>query len=94
MESFHTVKPLDTETLQEIFDNYHVVATAEEHGLIGGLGSSVAEWLASQRYDKSRLLMFGTSDEFMHKIGSQAYARTHFDLTPEKMSEAVLAAHI
>lgn len=40
-----TVKPLDVETLLEWAEKTRAVVTAEEHSIIGGLGSAVAEAL-------------------------------------------------
>src|SRR5260370_581330 len=48
VESFHTVKPLDEQTLKEVLNLYPLVAVAEEHSRIGGLGGDIAEWLAAQ----------------------------------------------
>lgn len=42
----HTIKPLDVETVTEIAAKTGAVVTAEEHSIIGGLGSAVAEVLA------------------------------------------------
>ncbi len=91
VESFHTVKPLDTETLSEVFSKYPVVAVVEEHGRIGGLGGGIAEWLAAQDGPRGKLLEFGTDDAFMHEIGSQQYARRKFGLTPENIANQVAA---
>jgi transketolase len=41
----HTLKPLDTETICELADRTGAVVTAENHSVIGGLGSAVAEAL-------------------------------------------------
>ena len=40
-----TLKPLDQEFLEKAFSKYDLVATIEEHSLLGGLGGAVAEWL-------------------------------------------------
>ncbi len=87
--SMHTVKPLDKELLSDTFDKFKLVATIEEHSILGGLGGSVAEWLADKA-KKARLLRFGTNDSFMHKIGEQAYARKYFGLTPESITKKIL----
>lgn len=93
VESFHTVKPLDGRRLEELFANYRLVATVEEHSVLGGLGGSVAEWLARQeRGTKGRLISFGTADEFLHEIGSQTYARGRFGLTAENIARRTRAA--
>ena len=39
----HTIKPLDTETILKSAAKTGVIVTAEEHSIIGGLGSAVAE---------------------------------------------------
>ncbi len=91
VESFHTVKPLDTDRLKEVFGRYPLVAVVEEHGRLGGLGGSIAEWLASQDGLRGRMLSFGTDDTFMHEIGSQEYARRRFGLTAENIAEKVSA---
>ena len=41
----HTVKPLDTEFILKAVKKAKCVVTAEEHQIIGGLGSAVAEFL-------------------------------------------------
>ena len=93
VESFHTIKPLDEETLADVFSHFSVVAVIEEHSRIGGLSSSVAEWLARQGRMKGRLFSFGTDDEFMHEVGSQEYARAKYGLTAENIASKILAAH-
>jgi transketolase len=89
-ESFHTVKPLDTTRLAELFSRYRLVAVVEEHIRAGGLGGSIAEWLAMQDSPRGRLLGFGTDDVFMHEVGSQDYARRRFGLTADNISEKIL----
>jgi transketolase len=89
VESFHTVKPLDTARLTELFGRYALVAVAEEHGLAGGLGGAVAEWLATCPTLPGRLLAFGTADAFLHETGSQDYARRHFGLTADNIAATV-----
>lgn len=79
--SFHTVKPLDTALLTQIFNEFSLICTLEEHSLIGGLGSAVAEWVVDQEQPLlGRLLRIGTRDEFPHKIGTQTYVRDYFGL--------------
>jgi transketolase len=94
--SFHTVKPLDTQALAEAFARYSVVATVEEHSLIGGFGAAVAEWLVAQPPQRATLCRFGTADEFLHRSGEQEFARHYFGLTAEhicrRIEQAMLRA--
>ena len=89
--SFHTIKPLDCAYLAHAAGKFKLLATIEEHGVIGGLGSAVAEWRAAANAPVSHL-MFGTPDEFMHEVGSQEYARAKYGLTAENIAARVEAA--
>lgn len=93
--SMHTVKPIDKELLANVFDKFKIVATIEEHSLLGGFGSAVAEWLAdsADTQQSGKLVRFGTKDIFMHKVGEQEYARQFFGLTAETISEGILKAY-
>jgi len=44
--NFSTVKPLDEEALLKIAKSSRLILTAEEHSIIGGLGSAVSEFIA------------------------------------------------
>ncbi len=44
--NFHTVKPLDTDTLFRVASSVQGVVTVEEHQAAGGFGSAVAEFLS------------------------------------------------
>lgn len=91
--SVPTVKPLDVATLGKVFANYRVVATLEEHSVLGGLGGSVAEWLTDQiPYPRGRLIRFGTPDEFLHLTCEQEAAREHFHLTPAHLANRIRQA--
>jgi transketolase len=92
--SLHTVKPLDEQLLVEAFSKFMVVATLEEHSVLGGLGGSVAEWLANQPPQKARLLRIGTADEFLYRAGDQTDARDYFGLVPENIVGRVLQAYL
>ena len=80
----NTIKPLDTEMLDQVFKRYELVGVVEEHNIIGGLNSAIAEWKSNQQLDtKGMMLSFATRDEFLHAIGSQEYARKFFGIDSE-----------
>lgn len=87
--SFHTVKPLDTDYLHSAANRFKLFAIAEEHGLIGGLGSAIGEWRAHSS-QMCIQLNYGTPDEFMHEVGSQEYARKKYGLTGEHMAKGII----
>jgi transketolase len=92
VESLHTVKPLDKALLEEVFADYTLVATVEEHSEIGGLHGAVAEWFAPQRTLKAALLGFGMQDQFYHRVGSQSQLREHGGLSSERIADDIMQA--
>lgn len=46
----HSIKPFDYATLNTILESGKPIFTIEEHSLIGGLGSIVAEYIAESKY--------------------------------------------
>jgi len=87
--SFHTIKPLDEDTLANAFAGFKLVVTIEEHSVLGGLGGSVAEWLADHSPARARLLRCGTADEFLHETAEQEEAREHYGLTAADMADRI-----
>jgi transketolase len=65
--NMHTVKPLDTEALNEITEAVGCLVTVEEHWSAGGLGAAVAEALADRAV---RVLRIGVPDTFVSVAGS------------------------
>lgn len=88
--SFHTIKPLDEDYLNAASHRFKLIATVEEHGMIGGLGGAVSEWYAKSGA-KPGFLSIGTPDEFMHEIGSQKYARQKYGLVANNIAAQVQA---
>ena len=70
--SMHTLKPLDTDAVRAAVLETGAVATLEEHSIVGGLGSAVAEFLAEheRRVPFKRL---GLPSRFSPHVGSQEY---------------------
>lgn len=87
--SFHTVKPLDESCLKEVFEKYDLVVTLEEHSLIGGFGSAVAEWAVDQRLSKINLLRLGTPDCFPHTAVQRQGLLQEWGLYPEAIATQI-----
>jgi transketolase len=90
--SFHTVKPLDEEKLKQTFGRFKLVATIEEHSLIGGFGAAVSEWLVDTETRAKKFLRFGTPDAFFKKSGEQEYAREVLGLTGHQIADKIIHA--
>lgn len=87
--SFHTVKPLDKKMLHAAFTSFDCVVSLEEHSLIGGLGSSLAEWMVDHQIKHEGFIRFGTPDSFPHAVGSQAYLRKHYHLDAPSITHKI-----
>jgi len=59
----HTIKPLDTKLILRCAKETNAIITAEEHSIIGGLGSAVAETLADNRIS-TKFKRIGIQDIF------------------------------
>ena len=84
-----TWKPLDGETLAEYARKCGCMVTAENHNIIGGLGSAVANSLA--RTCPVPVEMVGVNDQF-GEVGTEDFLRKRFDLTAEHIVRASLEA--
>ncbi|MBI5355657.1 MAG: transketolase family protein [Candidatus Aenigmarchaeota archaeon] len=81
---FHTIKPLDEKTVERAAKTGAIV-TAEEHSVIGGLGSAIAECLAKK--SPCPVEMVGIKDEF-GTSGSLEELYEHFGLTGKHIANA------
>jgi len=45
----HTIKPIDKEVVIEAARKTKLIVTAEEHNIVGGLGSAVTELIAEEQ---------------------------------------------
>ena len=87
-----TIKPFDTAAVCEWTDRVPVVVSVEEHTVIGGLGSAVAEAIAEANFDSpKRFRRIGLPDVFPDKYGSQASLMARYGLTAERIVETVQA---
>jgi transketolase len=89
--SMHSVKPLDEALLADAFGRFRAVAVVEEHSVIGGLGSAVAEWLARRDGAHPPLVVCGTPDAFISESGSQQWMREQCGLTGPAVAATILA---
>ena len=86
----HTIKPLDAELVVKAARETGCIVTAEEHSVIGGLGSAVCELLSE--VCPTPVLRLGVNDEF-GRSGKATEVLDYFDLNAEgiaaKAREAV-----
>lgn len=87
----HTIKPFDKDIIAKYLKGKKMIFTVEEHFMIGGLGSAVAEVIAS--YSKTPpLKMIGAGDVFVKHVGSQDYLRDKVGLSARKIVDSIAQA--
>jgi transketolase len=87
------VKPFDESGLVNVLARgYRLVVTVEEHSIIGGLGSTVAEVVTSPGKSVAPVpvLRCGLPDVLPSIVGSQTYLRARFGLESESITRRVL----
>ncbi|MFP4588866.1 MAG: transketolase family protein [Candidatus Acetothermia bacterium] len=78
-----SVKPIDEETLVRSVEKTGKALSVEEHNVLGGLGSAVAEVLSRRR--PAPLCRMGVQDQF-GQSGSAYELVEHYELTPEDIA--------
>ncbi len=82
----HTIKPLDADIIERAALETGAIVTAEEHSVIGGLGSAVAEVTA--RRCPVRMAMVGQQDVF-GESGKPEELKEKYGMTAAAIVEAV-----
>lgn len=83
-----TIKPLDKELLLRSAIRTRCVVTAENHNIIGGLGSAVAEALIEEL--PIPMFRIGARDHF-GEVGSEAFLREKFRMSAADIVQAARA---
>lgn len=86
--NMHTIKPLDTALLEEVYKKYPLILTVEEHNIIGGLGGAVAEH-KSAYVNAPRQIYMGITDEYK-QTGSRKFVMEQYNLTSEGIVDIIL----
>jgi transketolase len=85
--SFMTVKPLDEETVKKYADKVKAIFTVEEHSVINGFGTAVAQCLASVK-DTAPVHIMGIP-EGGKETGPYKELLEYYGLTGEKIAEKI-----
>ncbi len=87
--NFSTIKPLDSEIIRKILPGLERIYTFEEHNIIGGLGSAVAETVSELGGPK--VTRFGIDDAF-GQSGTPQGLMEHYRLTAEELVARIKTA--
>ncbi len=87
--SMHTIKPLDTKLINKLAKQVNALFTIEEHSIIGGLGSAIAEYLAENRGLNIIFKRFGINDKFCLEIGNLDFMLNEHNLSSMKLARSI-----
>ena len=87
--SMHTIKPLDSEAVLAAARETSAIVTLEEHSVMGGLGSAVAETLAECDDAKVPFRRLGLPSAFASRAGSQDYLRALYSLSVDGIATSL-----
>ncbi len=83
----HTIKPIDGEIIVKYAEKTGAIVTCENHQVINGLGSAVAEILAENF--PVPMLRVGVEDRF-GQVGDVDYLKNEYGLTAEKIKDKAI----
>lgn len=83
------IKPLDTETLEQLLQRFKEVITIEEACLAGGFGSALLEFIADRGLVGIEVKRLGIGDFFVEH-GSQQILRSKYQLDEEALYNAAV----
>lgn len=88
--SVDTIKPLDTNEINKALKNTKAILTLEEHNILGGMGSAIAEYCMEKINDSILFKRLGLRDTFTSVVGDQSYLRSYYSLDANSIVEESL----
>ena len=85
--NMHTIKPIDKTAIEESCTS-KLIVSVEEHNIIGGLGSAIAEYKSGFKASPKQLFL-GIKDTYS-KGGDYKFLQNKHRLTAEKIAEDIL----
>ena len=85
--NMHTIKPIDKDAIKNASETSKLIASVEEHNVIGGLGSAISEQLVKLK-SRSKMLIMGINDQYV-KGGSYNYLKNKYELSTDKIIEKI-----
>lgn len=90
--TFPTVKPIDKDVICACAKDFDLIVTCEEHNIVGGFGSAVAEVMAEMPAKRAYLMRIGMQDMYATKVGNQAYLREQYGMSAKQIAEKIVKA--
>ena len=87
--SMHTVKPIDREAIVAAAEDTGVLVTVEEHNLMGGLGSAVAEVLMDAGVGGIKAKRIALPDVNVSLVGGHEWLLAQYGMSPDQIAQSV-----
>ncbi len=87
--NFHTIKPLDGDSIKKAVLETNGIITIEEHNLIGGLSSAVCEYCMKEKLYPNIFKSIGLNDEYSSIVGNQDYLRSQYKINANEICSIV-----
>lgn len=83
---FHTIKPLDSQAVIEACQSHRLIATIEEHSIVGGLGGAIAECKAKYGCETRHIIIglpdcYGHTGDYGYQLEKYGLGATHIAQT-------------
>lgn len=88
--NMHTIKPLDTDILNQVISKSEHILVFEEHTVVGGLGSAILEYMNDTQQNGVVLHRHGVRDRFP-KTGDYNYMLETLGLNSSGIKKAIIA---
>jgi transketolase len=86
--NMHTIKPIDKEKIKSLLSYHDLIVTVEEHNILGGLGSAVAEYLTTLGASTKQIFI-GIEDK-NYIMGDRPFMLDQAGLTADKIAQKVI----
>jgi len=88
--SMHTIKPIDVDEIVSACKETKGIVTIEEHTLVGGMGSAIAELCMDKGLKTNFFVRIGMQDEYSEIVGDQQYLRQNYKIDKKSIKDKVL----
>ncbi len=88
--SMHTLKTVDSSSLIKELEGQKLIFTLEEHNIVGGLGSAVAEILMANGVGNVSFKAIGIEDKYPDIAGDQDYLRSYCKIDEECVYQQII----
>ena len=88
--TFPTIVPIDKNTIIDCAHKYDFILTVEEHQVMGGFASTIADVLSEDKEKHAILVRIGMQNVYTSAVGSTDYLRKVYKMDSKSIAETFL----